>query len=268
MILEIFQYAFIQRAILTGICVAIACAVMGVFLVLRRLSLIGDGLAHTSFGGVALGLALGFTPMIVAIPVSLIGSIIIVRLMRGARLYGDAAIGIVSAAGISIGVMLASIGGGFNADLLSYLFGNILSVTSWQAFTSIVMTILVLAIVFAWKKALFAMTFDEQYAKTLGIKTEWIEMAFFLLTSLIVVFAIQVVGVLLVSALLILPASSSLQLQMNFNQTLVIAIAVAISSVVAGIIASIVLNMPTGAMIVIVNLLLFLIARISRRFVS
>jgi zinc transport system permease protein len=144
---EFLHYAFVQKAFLAGTFIGGLCAMLGLFLVLRRLSLIADGLSHVSFGAIALGLALGFYPLTVAIPVVLAGSYLILKLTEKARVYGDAAIGIVSAVGIAGGVILASVSRGFNVDLLSYLFGNILAISDLELVLSVIMSLMVFVLI-------------------------------------------------------------------------------------------------------------------------
>jgi zinc transport system permease protein len=259
-ILDYLKYGFIQRALLAGCFVGLLCSVLGVLLVLRRLSLIGDGLAHVTFGSVALGLVFKVYPLYISIPVVMLSSVGILKLMEKARIYGDAAIGVVSALGIAGGVILASVAGGFNVDLFSYLFGNILAISDTEVMISIVLSLLVLLLIYVYYHEIFSITFDEEFARASGINTKKINAMLVLLAAVTVVLAMNVVGILLVSALLILPAVTALQLARGFRNTLVIAGLTAVCSVVAGIFSSLMLNLPTGAAIVMVNLLLFLVA--------
>lgn len=258
-IIDYLQYGFIQRALIAGCFVALLCSVLGVLLVLRRLSLIGDGLAHVTFGSVALGLVFKIYPLYISIPVVMLSSLGILKLMEKARIYGDAAIGVISSLGIAGGVILASVAGGFNVDLFSYLFGNILAISDAEVVISIVLSVIVLVLILLYYHEIFSITFDEEYAGASGIDTKKINAMLVLLAAVTVVLAMNVVGIMLVSALLILPAVTALQLARGFRNTLVIAGLTAICSVVAGIFGSLALNLPTGAMIVMVNLLLFLI---------
>jgi len=259
-ILDYLHYGFIQRALIAGCFVGLLCSILGVLLVLRRLSLIGDGLAHVTFGSVALGLVFKTYPLYVAVPLVMLSSIGILKLMEKARIYGDAAIGVVSALGIAGGVILASAAGGFNVDLFSYLFGNILAISETEVTISIVLSVLVLLLVYLYYHELFSVTFDGEFAGVSGIRTGKINIMLVLLASVTVVLAMNVVGILLVSALLILPAVTSLQLARGFGNALVIASLTAVSSVVAGIFSSLLMNLPTGATIVMVNLLFFILA--------
>lgn len=261
--LEIFQYGFLLRALAAGSLIAALCSVLGVFLVLRRLSLIGDGLAHVTFGSVALALFLRFQSAyaaVAAIPAVLLAALGILRLAERARIYGDAAIGIVSSLGIAIGIMLASMAGGFNVDLFSYLFGNILSISPFElGQTGVLFVIVCLAVIFFYHD-LLAITFDEELARTSGIRVDRINAVLVLLTALTVVLAMKVVGIMLISALLILPAVTSLQMARGFRTAIALAVFLGVLSVAAGIVISFLGNLPAGATIILVNFTLFLIS--------
>lgn len=259
-IIQILHYSFIQKAFIAGSFVAIACSTLGLFLVLRKMSLIGDGLSHVSFGAIALGLFLGISPFYVAVPLVALASIAILKISEKARVYGDAAIGIVSAIGISCGVILASLSRGFNVDLFSYLFGNILAISFGETILSVILSFVVLLVVGFFYWDLFSATFDEEYAKTTGIKTGLIHALLTVLTAITVVLSVKVVGVMLVSALLILPAVSALQICRRFKTALIAGGIFSFSSVAAGITLSFILDLPTGATIVIINVLLLAIA--------
>ncbi len=266
-IAEILSYGFIQRALIAGSLIAVLCSVLGVFLVLRRLSLIGDGLAHVTFGSVALSLVIGFGSTyvtIAAIPLVLLSSLGILKLTEKARIYGDAAIGIVSSLGIAIGIILASVAGGFNVDLFSYLFGNILAIGNTDMAVAAVLFVVVLVAVVFFYRDLFAITFDEDLAKCAGVRTATINVVLVLLTALTVVLAMKVVGIMLISALLILPAVSALQIARSFLSAVFASCGFAIVSVIIGIFGSFILNLPTGGSIVIVNFILFMLVFLWR----
>jgi zinc transport system permease protein len=259
-IAEILSYGFMQRALIAGTLIAVLCSVLGVFLVLRRLSLIGDGLAHVTFGSVALALvfkAQAISLTLAALPVVLLSSLGILKLTDKARIYGDAAIGIVSAAGIAGGMVLASMAGGFNVDLFSYLFGNILAISSTELLLAAILFILVMVMIWLFYYDLFAISFDEDLARSSGIRVERVNAILALLTALTVVLAMKVVGIMLISALLILPAVTALQVARGFFATMVTAAGCGACSVLAGIMLSFALNLPTGGVIVLVNVGLF-----------
>jgi zinc transport system permease protein len=256
---DFLNYGFIDRAYLAGSFIAVMCAMLGLFLVLRKLSLIGDGLSHVSFGAIALGLFFGVYPFYVAIPVVLLASCLILKLEKSARVYGDAAIGVVSAVGIAGGVILASLSRGFNVDLFSYLFGNILAISSSEVYLSVGLAVLVFLVIGLLYQELFSVTLEESYAKVTGIKTERISTVLALLTGVTVVLAVKVVGILLASSLLILPAVAALQISKGFKMAIVLSSIISVFSVLFGITFSFLADLPAGAMIIMTNFTIFVI---------
>lgn len=256
-LLGALHYGFIQRALLAGIFIALSCSSLGVFLVLRRYSLIGDGLAHVAFGTIGLGLLLQTHPLYLSAPLVMLASLWISYLAERAKIHGDAAIGMVSALGVSTGVMLASVGRGFNVDLFSYLFGNILAISRGEVYLSVGLSLVVLSVVVLFLHDLFALTFEEEYARVLGIKTRRVVQLLTLCTALTVVLGIRVVGTMLVSSLIVFPAVTALQVARGFKAALIVAALASVGSVIAGIVVSFLLNLPTGATVVYVNFVLF-----------
>jgi len=254
---DFLSHGFIQRALIAGSFIAILCSTLGVFLVLRRLSLIGDGLAHVTFGSVAVGLLLKTSPFYIAVPIVMLAGLGILKLTEKARLYGDAAIGIVSSIGIAAGVILASISGGFNVDLFSYLFGNILAISHMEVIISLSLSLILITVVILYYEELLSITFNEESAKTTGIKASRINNILVLLIALTVVLAMKVVGIMLISALLILPPVTALQISRSFKATIIISALSGILSVLSGIFVSFALNLPAGATIVIINFIFF-----------
>ncbi len=259
------QYAFIQKAFLAGSFVAITCATLGMFLVLRRMSLIGDGLSHVSFGAIALGLFFGVYPFYIAIPIVIIGSYFILKITEKAKVFGDTAIGIISAIGIASGVILTSVSSGFNGDLFSYLFGNILAISTTEVVFSVILSLFVLLVLTFFYLDLFSVTFDEEYAKTTGVHTDFINILLTFLTAITVVLSIKVVGVMLVSALLILPAVSALQRARGFKQALFFSVIFSLLSVFFGLFLSFSFDIPAGAMIVMMNVFFFILTLFYKR---
>jgi len=256
-LLDIFHYGFVQRAMIAGVLIASVSALLGMFLVLRRFSLIGDGLAHTTFGSVAVVLLIGISPFYVtlaALPLVMISSLAIYKLTSSRKINADAAIGIVSSLGIAAGIILASLSGGFNVDLFSYLFGNILTVNNTELLLSFIVFIIVVGVVVYFYDDLFAVTFDQELAQSMGINTSRINVILFLLTATAAVLAMKVAGIMLVSALLILPALTALQLSVSFRATMIAAVGFSILAVVCGIIFAFLLNLPAGATIVLFNI--------------
>lgn len=255
---EFLQYGFALRALIAGVFIALLCSLLGVFLVLKRLSLIGDGLAHVTFGSVGLGLFFHLSPLYVAIPFTLLCGLGIMKIMEKTKLSGDSAIGLVSSAGISLGVLVSSLAGGFNVDLFSYLFGNILAISEEEVVLSILLSIVVILVIFLLYNKLVSTAFDEDLAKVSGINTKAINRVFILLIALTVVLAMRIVGIMLVSSFLILPNVSALQIAKSFKKAIMLSSLFSVLSVVFGIFISFRLNLPTGATIVLLNLFVFL----------
>lgn len=266
-IISIFQYEFIQRAFITGLIVAVLCSVLGLFLVLRRLSLIGDGLSHVSFGAVALGLFFGLLPIYTAIPIVILGALAILALTGKTKVYGDAAIGIVSAVSIAGGVILVSISHGFNIDIMSYLFGNILVISKSEMYMSIALSIVILFIIFFFYYDLFSVTFNEEHARVVGINIKIINSMLVVITAITVVLSIRVVGIMLISAFLILPAVTALQIARSFKAAIFISVLTSVIAVIIGILMSFLLNIPSGATIVMINFILLLLALGYRKII-
>ena len=265
-IAQALHYGFIQRALFAGCFIGVCCAVLGLFLVLRRLSLIGEGLAHFSLAPIGLALMLGIYPLYVALPLGLLASFWILHLAGRANMYGDAAIGLVSAIGVATGVILASLGSGFNVDLFGYLFGDILAVSRVESVLTMALSFVVLLLVFLNYQDLFAIAFDEEFAKVIGLNTERMNRILVVLTTFTVILGIKVVGIMLVSSFIIFPAVTALQLSKGFRTAIIFAVFSASFSVFLGIMAAYLLNLPAGATIVLVNFVFFLWAYGVSRF--
>ena len=264
-IVEAFQFGFIQRAVVAGCFIGVCCAVLGVFLVLRRLSLIGEGLAHFSLAPIGFALMLGIYPLYVAVPMGILASFWILHLANRANMYGDAAIGLVSAIGVAAGVIMASLGSGFNVDLFGYLFGDILAVTRLESIMTIALSFVVLMLVLLNYQDLFARAFDEEYARVIGLNTVRTNQILVILTTFTVILGIKVVGIMLVSSLIIFPAVTALQLSKGFKTAIIFAAIAAVCSVVMGIVLAFLFDLPAGATIVIVNFVFFLTSYLLKK---
>ncbi len=258
--LDMWHYGFVQRAVLAGVLVAVGCGMLGVFLVLRRYAMIGDGLAHCAFGAVGLALFLDRAPLAVTLPLVAGASLLILYLPGHSSLFGDAAIGMVSALGVAVGVLLASMGGGFNVDLFGFLFGDILAVGRGEVWLSLLLTLAIVGIIVLMYHDLFALTFDEETARVWGIHPERVNRLLAVLTGILVVLGIRIAGTLLISSLLIFPAVTALQCCRGFRSLLIMAALLGGVSVFLGLVASLWLDAPAGAAIVMVNAVLFVMA--------
>ena len=250
-LLDIFRFGFMQRALIAGLVVATVCGLLGVFVVLRRTAPLGDALAHVAFGGVALGIAAGLLPVEIAILVAVLGGLGI-RFLQDRHLYGELSLTVVQAAGLGGGVVLLSLRGGLGVDILSFLFGQILTVT-WSDVAVMVGLLAATALVLvSLYKEYFLLTFDQEGARVGGLPVRALDTGFTILTAITVVLAMQVVGILLVSALLAVPAATALQLRLGLRGTLVASIFIGLLSVTAGLLLAIFLDAAPGGMIVLV----------------
>lgn len=266
--IDMFSYGFMQRALLAGSLIGVLCAVLGVFLVLRRLSLIGDGLAHITFGSVALALFAGLqgaVMLLVSLPVVVLASLGILKLAHQARLGGDAAIGIVSSLGVALGVMLAVLGRGYGVDLFSYLFGSILAISRTEVLVAAGLFVTVLVLLWIYYHDLTALSFSEELAAVSGVKIRFLNGLLAVLTAVTVVLAMNLVGVMLISALLILPASAALQVARGFRMTMILSVSFSLLSVISGIVLSFLFNLPSGATIILLAFSLFGLACLYRK---
>lgn len=261
---ELFSYAFMQRAFLAGLGVSVTCAILGVFLVLRRDAMVGHGLAHVTFGGVALGLLLYVTPILVALAVSVISALGILKLKERAGVYGDTAIGIISSLGMALGIFLVSLAGGFNLDLFGYLFGNVLAIAPEEVWVAFSLALGVLVVVALFYQEFVFLTFDPESAKASGVQVRLLDALMAVLTAVTVVMGMKVVGILLISALLVIPAAAALQVARSFREALAISAALAAVSALCGLVTSFYFDWPPSGTIVLISGLLFLFLFLAR----
>ncbi len=259
MTLEIFSYGFMQRALVSGIAIALLCSVVGLFLVLRRYSLFGDAIAHTSFGGIAAGLLIGIYPMWTAYVVSLISALVITRIKQKFDISGEASVAVLLSSGIAVGLILISLSGGFNVDILSFLFGSILLVSVEDTVLILGLTGIILIIILLLYRELIYSTFNEEQAKVSGIPVEKINYLIVFIAGVTVVTSIQLVGLLLISALFVIPNVTAIMYGRSFKQTAILSIAFSISSVVFGIIISYIFDITPSGAIVILSISIFAI---------
>lgn len=261
---EMLKEPFMVKALVSGGFIALACSILGVFLVLKNMSLIGDGLAHVSFAAIAIGLLVSDKPLLISIPLVIIASFLVLLLKEKAKIDADATIGLLSSTSIAVGVLIASLAKGFNIDLFSYLFGSILFINNTEVLVSGLLAISIIVLVILFFNDLFSITFDESFAKISGIKVKKINYLLSVLTSITIVLGIRIVGTLLISSLIVFPAVSSLQISRGFKQTLIFSAIFSLIAVFFGIILSYIFNLPTGALIVIVNAVIFVITLIIK----
>jgi zinc transport system permease protein len=261
---EVFGYAFMQRAFLAGALTALICPAIGVFLIPRRLSLIADTLAHVALAGVALGMLFGVSPLLGALGVTVAGAAGIERLRTRGRLQGDAALAVFLAGGFAVAVVLISLARGFNADLLAVLFGSIMTVTPADLWLmSGLAAVVGAAIHVSWAR-LFAITLNEDLARTSGVPVGALNLMLAVLTALTIVVAMRMVGVLMVSAMIVIPTLTGFALARSFRAALGVAMAAALLAVFVGLLAAFHLRLAAGGAVVLTALAIFAAASLWR----
>lgn len=255
--LDLFQYSFIIRGFEAGIMIGVIAPLIGIFLVLRRYAPIADTLSHVSLAGVAIGLLLNINPLLTAIGVTTLSSIAIERLRLSRRIYGESALAVFFSGSLALAIVLISLARGFTVDLFNYLFGSLVTVKQTDVWIIAILGIVVCAAIVAFYKELVYISFDEESARVSGIPTRAINILLIALAAVTVSLAIPIVGVLLISALIVIPVVTSLQFQKSFKQTILLAELISVASVTAGIIASFYLNLSTGGTIVLITLAIF-----------
>jgi zinc transport system permease protein len=253
MIFEILQFGFMQRALISGIAIAINCSVIGLFLVLRRQSLFGDALSHVAFGGIAVGLFTNIYPIWTAFIVSILASLGITKLRQSAKISADSAVAVLLSSGLAIGVVLIGLAGGFSLDLYSFLFGSILLISSQDQAMILIITAIILAIMYKIYRKLMYVAFDEEQANVSGIDVAKLNYLFIILATITVITSLRLVGVLLISSLIVIPNITAMVFGKGFKKTALISIIIAVLSVIGGIVTSYILNLAPGGTIVIIS---------------
>ncbi len=265
MFFNIFQYGFVIRGLEAGIIVAVIAPLIGIFLVLRRYSLIADTLAHVSLAGIALGLLLGINPVIAALVTTILASLGIERLRTTKKVYGESALALFLSGSLALAIVLLSLAKGFNTNLFSYLFGSIVTVTPTDVATIAFLAVVVVVILAIFYKELVYISFDEESARVSGLPTRFINIVLVILAALTVSLSIPIVGILLIAALIVIPIVTALQLRKSFTKTIIAAELISIFSVVLGIFASFYFNLSTGGTIVLIMLAIFILVLIGKR---
>lgn len=255
--LEILSYGFMQRALVSGIAIALICSVVGLFLVLRRHSLFGDALAHSAFGGIAVGLFLGIYPIWTAFIISISSALAITKIRQKFQISGDAMVAILLSSGLAIGVILISLAGGFTVNLFSFLFGSILLVSLENTILILGVAGSILIVILLLYRKLVYTTFNEEQAKVSGIQVEKISYLIVVIAGITVVSSMQLVGILLTSSLIVIPNVTAMLFSRGFKQTVILSMIFAVFSSVTGILTSYSFNVAPGGMIVLVSIIIF-----------
>ncbi len=262
--LELFEYAFLQRALMAGLMVGMIAPLLGSFLMVRRYSLIADTLAHASLAGVAIGSVLGIAPVLAAAVVAALVAIGIEWLRLSGRLPGDALLAMFLTGSLSLAVVIMSATGKYNASLLAYLFGSITTVTTGELWMMAGISLLVVGTVVMCYRRLFLLAFDEDVARAAGLNVRLLNLGLAALTAVTVAVAMRVVGVLLIGALMIVPVLTALQLSRGFRSTMIIAVICSLVAVLLGLWVSLIFDLAAGATIVLVSVGMFILATILK----
>lgn len=258
---DIFSYGFILRAFAVGIMVSLCSSLLGVTLVLKKYSMIGDGLSHVGFGAMTVALALNAAPLYIAVPVMFVAAYLLLRLRENSKINSDTAIAVISTSSIAVGVTAASVSGGMNTDVYSYMFGSILTVTKNDVIISAILCTAIIFIFVLLYNRIFSVTFDEGFASASGIKTRPINIMFAMLTASTVIIGMRLMGTMLISGLIIFPAITGMRFCGTFKKVTVCAAAVSVISFIIGMTASCLIRyIPAGAGVVLVNLVFLIFA--------
>ena len=245
-----------HRALISGIAIAILCSVVGLFLVLRRYSLFGVAIAHSSFGGIALGLLAGVYPLWTAYGVSIVSALIITKIKDRYNISGDASIAVLLSSGIAAGLVIISFSGGFTIDIFSFLFGSILLVSVNDTVLILALTGVILIVILLLYRQILYSTFNEEQAKVSGVPVEKINYLIIFMAGITVVTSIQLVGVLLISALFVIPNVTAIMYGKGFKQTAIISMSFSVFSVVVGILISYIFDITPAGTIVLLSIAL------------
>ena len=265
LLLEMFTYPFIVRAFVVGILVSLCASLLGVPLVLKRYSMIGDGLSHVSFGALSIAVACGWAPLPVSIPVVVVAALLLLRLTENSRIGADAAIAVTSASALAVGIIVTSLTTGMTTDVDSYMFGSILAIDRADVALSVGLSACVLVMFALFYHRLFAITFDESFSRATGVKVGLYNTVLSVLTALTIVLGMRLMGAMLISSLVIFPALSAMRLIKSFRGVVICAGVTAVVCFCTGLTLSYLFSTPVGATVVIVNLAVFLIMCVLRR---
>ncbi len=256
---EFLTYPFARRAIIAGLLLSVSAALLGVNLVLKRFSMLGDGLSHVSFGAAAVGLACGVAPLQFSIPIVIVAAFLLLRLKQNSKINGDAATAIVSSSALAVGITVASLTTGMNTDITNYMFGSILALGKSEVMIAAVCGIIIISVYILFYQKIFTVTFDEDFAVVTGVKARLYNSINAIMTALIVVIGMRIMGALLISSIITFPALSSMRICKHYKCTVIVAAVVSVISFVTGILLSFTFDIPAGAAVVLTNLAIFLI---------
>lgn len=256
---DLFSYGFITRSLVAGSLIALCAALLGVSLVLKRYSMIGDGLSHVGFGTMAIALAFNWAPLAVSIPVCVVAAFLLLRVSSYSGIKGDAAIALISSSSLAIGIIVTSLTSGLNTDVTSYMFGSVLAISKSDVIISVILALVVVSLFVILYNRIFMVTFDEAFAKASGIKVEAYNGLIAVLTALTIVVGMRLMGAMMISSLIVFPALSAMRVFKSFFKVVVFSAILSVLCFFLGIVASFAWSTPAGASIVVANLIAFVI---------
>ena len=273
MIEALLKYEFLQNAFLSGMIIGMIAPLLGVFIVVRRLSLIADALSHVTLAGIAGSLYLSqsfvglatLNPIYLGIVASVSGSILIERLRRLYKHYEELAIPIIMSGGLGVSAIFISLASGFNTDLMSYLFGSVSAVSRQDLYIVLAVAIIVFIFLFAFFKELFVLSFDEEYAKASGLPAKWVHFLFMIVVALVIAASMRIVGILLVSSLITLPVAAAMRMAKGFKEAIIYSIVFGELAVVIGLVSAFYLNLAPGGTIVVTSIIILLIVILAKK---
>ena len=253
-LMEMLSYPFMVRAFTVGALVALCSALLGVSLVLKRYSMIGDGLSHVGFGALAVAAALNAAPLAVAIPVVIVAAVLLLRISGNSRIKGDAAIALISTSSLAVGVMVISLTTGMNTDVYNYMFGSILAMSGEDVRLSVILSAAVLILFVFFYQKIFAITIDETFDQTTGVRAGMYNTLIAVLTAVTIVLGMRMMGALLISSLIIFPALTSMRVCRTFRGVVISSAVVSVVCLIAGLMVSYLCSTPAGASVVMANI--------------
>ena len=262
-VFSILAYDFVIKALIVGVCISLCSSLLGVNMVLKNKAMIGDGLSHVAFGAYAIAACLNWAPLIVSIPVVVISAFIILKLSEKSKIHGDSLIALFASSSLAIGYIAIKLGG-LNKDLDSYLYGNIYMISTTELILTLVLTVVVIGAFVIFYNRIFSITFDEDFSKSSGVRTEIYNIIISILCAFTVVIGMKVMGTLLITSLIVFPVLSARQICKTYKHVVIASAIISVLCFVIGIITNLAVDLPVGATIVVINLIVFIILLVTR----
>lgn len=259
LLMEMLSYTFLVRALFVGLLASLCLSLLGVSLVLKRYSMIGDGLSHVGFGALAIATAMNAAPLVVSIPVVVLAAFWLLRLNETSHIKGDAAIALISTGSLAVGILVVSLTTGMNTDVCNYMFGSILAMSRFDVQLSIGLSIIVLILFIFFYHKIFAITFDETFARATGTNVKFYKMLLAFLTAITIALGMRLMGAMLISSLIVFPTLTAMRVCKTFKWVVIHSALISIFSFFIGIVISYIYATPTGASVVAVNIVVFLL---------